>query len=188
MLLLLLMMMMTIMIYSNLLICQLYHKKVTQRSQMSRTLREMVAEPVSDFSIGFCLPRDCLMICYEKYHDVYPGMEVKSKWREVIFCRFRLIMSCCSRCALQTSSNSRTWEMVRNAHSQPLPQTHRPESAFSQDPQWFISPLKGKHCYNTTQHGSKIQISETAFRVRGAWIPTLSLPVAGWDLGQVLKY
>lgn len=135
--------MMTIMIYSNLLICQWFHKKVAQRNQMSRTFREMVAEPDSDYSIGLCLPTHCLMIYYKKHHYVYPGMEVKSKQREVIFSRFRLRMSCCSRCSLQTSSNSITWEMVRNAHSQTLFHTHRPEFAFSQDPQWFLSPLKG---------------------------------------------
>lgn len=105
-------------------------------------------------------------------------MEVKSKQREVIFFSFSLIMSCCSRCALQTSSNSLAWEMVRNAY--PPPHSYTRILIFTRSPV-IHKPSKGKHCYNTTQHGSKIQISKIAYRVKGTWVLTLSLPVAGYE-------
>lgn len=46
---------------------------------MPRTLAEMMAEPNSHLSVGYCLPRDCVMICDKRFHYVYPGMKVKSE-------------------------------------------------------------------------------------------------------------
>lgn len=120
----------------------------------------MVAKPNSHFSMRHCLPRDCLMIYYGKYHSVYPGGRRQANKREAIH-RLSVIYCLAAQHVFQAASAppgswlemytlSPTPDSLKwNLHLTKFPVIHNPFKLEQQ-------------CYNVSQHRSTIKISKWA--------------------------